>query len=398
MRGSKRRLSSQFMRHRNAIPFASNFNPTRSIPTRTIQSYNPPSKDPWIYAGCVKPIATRDLAHIFSFTRPVWERARGKRIFLTGATGFFGAWLLESLAYCDRELELGASATVLCRNPGAAVARLPHLARETSIRFVAGDVRSFDFPDQNYDFVIHAAAASSGAEAAQPLNLLTTLVSGTERVLEFAKAQNPEAFLFVSSGAVYGPQPENLSHIPETYRGGPDWLDPNAAYAEGKRVAEQMCSLYASNAETQFSIARCFAFVGPHLPLDRHFAIGNFIGDALAGKNISIRGDGTPMRSYLYAADLAIWLWTTLLSENKSNANPRVFNVGSGNAISIRDLATTVVGELNPSLDVEIAAKPAAGAPLQQYVPDVTEAETLLGLRQTIGLREAIKRTADWYS
>jgi nucleoside-diphosphate-sugar epimerase len=346
----------------------------------------------------VKPLATKDLAHILSLTRQFWERARGKRIFLTGATGFFGAWLLESLAYCNRELHLELSATVLCRNPGAVVARMPHLAGETSIRFVAGDVRSFNFPDQSYDFVIHAAAASSGAEAAQPLNLLTTLVSGTERVLEFAKAQKPEAFLFVSSGAVYGPQPGNLSHIPETYRGGPDWLDPNAAYAEGKRVAEQMCSLFAFNSEIRFSIARCFAFVGPHLPLDQHFAIGNFIGDALKGRNISIRGDGTPMRSYLYAADLAIWLWTLLLSESEFRAKPRVFNVGSGDAISIRDLATTVVDELNPTLRVQIAGKPAAGAPLQQYVPDVTEAAARLGLRQTIDLPEAIKRTADWYS
>jgi dTDP-glucose 4,6-dehydratase len=346
----------------------------------------------------VKPIATRDLTHILSSTRQLWERARGKRIFLSGATGFFGAWLLESLAFCDRELQLELGATVLCRSPERVTAKMPHIAHETSIRFVAGDIRSFDFPEQNHDFVIHAAAPTSGAEATRPQNLLTTLVNGTERMLEFAKARSATAFLFVSSGAVYGPQPENLSHIPENYRGGPDWLNRNAAYAEGKRVAEQMCSLYACNSEIQFSIARCFAFVGPHLPLDQHFAIGNFIGDALAGRNISIRGDGTPMRSYLYAADLAIWLWTLLLAEGEPRASPRVFNVGSGDAISIRDLALAVIEELNPSLSVQIASKRIAGAPLLQYVPDVREAEIRLGLRPMIGLREGIRRTADWYS
>ncbi len=346
----------------------------------------------------MKPIAPRDLAHILSASRQLWERARGKRIFLTGATGFFGAWLLESLAYCDRELRLELRATVLCRNPETVASRMPHLARETSIRFIAGDIRSFTFPEEDFDFVIHAAAPTSGTEAAQPLNLLTTLVNGTERTLEFAKARNAEAFLFVSSGAVYGPQPENLSHIPERYLGGPDWLNPDAAYAEGKRVAEQMCSLYACNSGIQFSIARCFAFVGPHLPLDQHFAIGNFIGDALAGRNISIRGDGTPLRSYLYAADLAIWLWTLLLSESESRAKPRVFNVGSGDAISIRDLALAVIEELNPALSVDIASKRFAGSPLLQYVPDVREAEIRLGLRPMIGLREAIRRTADWHS
>jgi dTDP-glucose 4,6-dehydratase len=327
----------------------------------------------------------------------LWEGARDKRIFLTGATGFFGAWLLESLAYCDRVLKLGMSATVLCRRPDAVALRLPHLTSETPIRFIAGDIRNFDLPDGDFDFVVHAAASASGHEAAEALNLLTTLVNGTQRMLEFAKARNTRAFLFVSSGAVYGPQPESLSHIRESYRGGADWLDPNAAYAEGKRVSEQMCSLYAADGDVEFSIARCFAFVGPHLPLHQHFAIGNFIADALEGRNISIRGDGTPMRSYLYAADLAIWLWTLLLSESESRAKPRVLNVGSGDAISIRDLALAVIEELNPTLRVEIGSKRVAGAPLLQYVPDVREAEIRLGLRPMIGLREAIRRTADWH-
>jgi dTDP-glucose 4,6-dehydratase len=158
-----------------------------------------------------------------------------------------------------------------------------------------------------------------------------------------------------------------------------------------------MCSLYARESEIDLIIARCFAFVGPHLPLDQHFAIGNFIADALAGRNIEVRGDGTPMRSYLYGADLAIWLWTMLLREPLAGPNPHVFNVGSGDAISIRDLAQAVVEELDPSLEVKVAETPIAGVPHLQYVPDVSHAANCLGLRQSIGLREAIRRTAAWY-
>jgi nucleoside-diphosphate-sugar epimerase len=345
----------------------------------------------------VKPVNNNELDYIFAYTTQLWERLRGKRIFLTGATGFFGAWLLESMVHAERELDLRIDAVVLCRDPEAVLTRLPHLADQAPIRFLRGDVKTFDFPDQEFEFIIHGAAPSSGAEARQSLSLLSTLLIGTERMLAFAKARNTKTFLLVSSGAVYGPQPEALSHIPESYQGVADWLNPNLAYAEGKRVSEQMCSLAARESQIQFTIARCFAFVGPHLPMNQHFAIGNFIGDALAGRNVIVRGDGTPIRSYLYAADLAIWLWTLLLSEPEPNRNLRVFNVGSGNPISIRDLALAVVDELNPSLKLEIASERAPGTPLEQYVPDVKKAEACLGLLQTLGLREAIRRTADWY-
>ena len=120
---------------------------------------------------------------------------------------------------------------------------MPHLASEPCIQMLQGDVRDFDFPREEFEYVIHAAAPTSVAAASQPLELLSTLLDGTKRMLEFAKARGAKRFLLTSSGAVYGRQPQNLSHIPEDYLGGPEWLDPNAAYAEGKRVSEQMCSL-----------------------------------------------------------------------------------------------------------------------------------------------------------
>ena len=158
-----------------------------------------------------------------------------------------------------------------------------------------------------------------------------------------------------------------------------------------------MCSTFAQDSKIDVTIARCFSFVGPHSPLNQHFAIGNFVGDALAGRNIAIRGDGTPLRSYLYGADLAIWFWTLLFRVEQSSSKLSVFNVGSGDAISILDLAQLVVRELDPSLRIELAQEPVAGAPCLRYVPDARKAEVCLGLRPTIGLGEAIRRTAAWY-
>ena len=343
----------------------------------------------------MKPLARQDLHHILNRTLELWELVRGKRIFLTGATGFFGKWLLESLDYCNLALDLDLSATVLCRDPQAFKNRMPHLASVCSIHFLEGDVRRFSFPPGSFDYVIHAAASTN--DSGDPLDLLSTIVDGTRHTLQFATACKATRFLFVSSGAVYGPQPESISHIPEEYLGGPAWLLRNAAYAEGKRVAEQICALYAHTCNTRISIARCFAFVGPHLPLDQHFAIGNFIGDALVGRDLHIRGDGTAVRSYLYTADLTIWLWTLLLGRPEGLPNPAVLNVGSGAPIDIRSLAYLVRDIINPALKVHVAMEPVPGAPRLQYVPDVCRAAECLGLRPTIPLDEAIRRTAEWY-
>jgi dTDP-glucose 4,6-dehydratase len=187
-----------------------------------------------------------------------------------------------------------------------------------------------------------------------------------------------------------------MACIPEHYRGALDWMHPHAAYAEGKRVAEMMCTIMAHETGIDVRIARCFAFVGPHLPLEQHFAIGNFIADALAGRDISIRGDGTALRSYLYASDLALWLWTLLFMQTDSKGAPAVYNVGSGEAISINVLAEHLTAELNPNLNIKISQHAASCASASQYVPDVRKAAQL-GLRPRIGLREAIRRTASWY-
>jgi dTDP-glucose 4,6-dehydratase len=340
-------------------------------------------------------INATDLELILSETRPLWDEMRNQRLFITGGTGFFGCWLLESFAYINRELQLNAQATVLSRDPVAFATKWPHLANDPSITYIAGDVRSFAFPAGEFKYVIHAATEASAKQAhEEPLQMLTTIVDGTERMLNFAARHGTKKFLLTSSGAVYGKQPPQFTHIPEDHLGGPDPLDPASVYAEGKRISEQMCALQSRASELECKIARCFAFVGPHLPLDTHFAIGNFIRDTMKGGPIAIMGDGTPTRSYLYAADLTIWLWTILFRAPSMQA----FNVGSEEAISIAKLAETVVSVLDPSVAVTIARQPSPGQALQQYVPRTQRAQRELGLRQTVDLAEAIRRTAIWHA
>jgi dTDP-glucose 4,6-dehydratase len=335
-----------------------------------------------------------DLELIAASTEGLWDELRGQQLFITGGTGFFGCWLLESFCFVNRLLNLGARATILTRNPEIFARKCPHLASDASVALLAGDVRSFAFPEGEYRYVIHAATEASAKQAAEaPLEMLSTIIAGTERTLQFAITHGARKLLLTSSGAVYGKQPAEVTHIPESYGGGPDPMDPANVYAEGKRTAELLCALYQKNGRLDCKIARCWAFCGPYLPLDQHFAIGNFIGDVLAGRSIQIKGDGTPRRSYLYCADLAVWLWTILF-----RAPALVpFNVGSAHDVSILELAHAVAMTLNPQTEINVARPAVAGAAPLRYVPCVDRAGDALGLRQTVRLEECIRRTAKWY-
>ena len=344
----------------------------------------------------MKLLPSEDLRHVLQHAGSALSELRNSRLFITGGTGFFGKWLLETFAYANRELSLNAKAVVLSRNPGKFLAEMPHLAAESCLEFIHGDVTNFAFPPGEFQWIIHAATESStDLNARDPLAMLDTTIDGTRRVLDLAAGGGGGAcrgFLLTSSGAVYGPQPPGLTHIPETYTGAPDSMDPKAAYANGKRLAEHLCCLYHEKHNVPAKIARCFAFVGPHLPLDKHFAIGNFISAALRGEPLLIQGDGTPLRSYLHAADLALWLWTLLLKGHSGTA----YNVGGDEAVSIAALAQRVCAVLGSSSRVEIAKNPVPGAPVQRYLPDLGRIVQQFGLQPHITLDQAILRTAEW--
>ena len=321
-----------------------------------------------------------------------WPKLAGKRIFMTGGTGFIGRWMLSALADANGRLDLGVEIDVLTRDPDAFSKREPELAAVPGFRFIRGDVLSLGVSDVNYDFVLHAATdASADLNDNDPLKMFDTILEGTRRALDFALACKAQRFFFFSSGAVYGAQPWDLTHVPESYVGAPDLTSHRSAYGEGKRAAEMLCTIYARQHGLDVINARIFALLGPLLSLDIHFAAGNFIRDAMAGKRIVVEGAGKAVRSYLYAADLTAWLWTMLLRAPAG----AIYNVGSEESVSIAELAERVARLLGaPGFDVLGREDP--GWNPGRYVPSTEKIRQELGVAPTVGLDEAILRTARW--
>ena len=342
----------------------------------------------------VKPLPPEDLDHVLNYTREHWAEAKGRSFFITGGTGFFGMWLLESFAYINDTLGLDMHATVLTRDPSAFALKAPHLTARADLTFIRGDVRFFDFPSGKFDYVIHAATeASAKLNEANPQEMLDGIIGGASRVLNFAAQAGVKKLLLTSSGAVYGKQPADITHVSEDYLGAPDPLLPSSAYGEGKRVSEHMCVVHARKHGYEVKIARCFAFVGPHLPLNTHFAIGNFIRDAIRGGSLNVTGDGAPKRSYLYASDLTIWLWTLMFKAPTACS----YNVGSDEDLSIQQLAKLVCATLGGNATVTAMKRPAPLSAVSLYVPSITKAVDGLGLQVNVSLIQGILKTAVWH-
>lgn len=340
----------------------------------------------------MKRLPVEDLEHIFENTQDILESFRGKSIFLTGGTGFFGKWLLESFIYINEKLELNATITTLTRNPEAFLSEYPFYKEHTdTVHFVKGDILTYDFNlDEKFQYIIHAATSSDEKKnLSNPIILADSIIEGTKNVLNFATKNPIVSFLNISSGAIYGSQPAEISKIKESDCFCIDLYNPKASYYESKRTSEMYASLNYEQYNLPVKTARCFTFVGPYLPLEKHFAIGNFINNILNEEDIIIRSNGMSIRSYMYMSDLIVWLLKILIKGEINTA----YNVGSDYPVKIKDLAGIISENSNSKVIVQDEGSNEAG---NLYVPDIERAKSL-GLTIKINLKDAIDKTIKYY-
>jgi dTDP-glucose 4,6-dehydratase len=328
-----------------------------------------------------------------NFSKEDLESLDEKNILITGASGFVGKQILEALSRMLHNSGIHLHLDLITREVNILKKTLPILSlKHFTVNFINSSIGEELKPTRPVDYVFHLATpASAELNRKNPELMLMLNIQAAQWICNSKYVtQSIPKVMFASSGAVYGGQQEPNSFIPEDCRFAPNTMSPVMAYAEGKRVAELILYEAAQRDLLVPTVARMFTFSGPGLPLDRHFAIGNFVHDAIHNQKIIVRGDGISERSYLDSRDMAGWLIKTLSVDVPSFA----LHIGSEEAISISELANLVCSRYQVLTDsrcsVSILGTKSVLDGFDHYVPSTKRTREHLGVEATISLADSI--------
>jgi len=316
-------------------------------------------------------------------------------LLVTGGTGCMGTWLAEMVVCLNDEHRFNLRLLLLSDRASRLTIRAPHLVRRKDIEIIRQDVLDIVELRDDVKWIIHAAAdPDSRAHATDPLGTLRVIMRGTDAVLQAAaRLDNLHKILHVSSGLVYGQQPNELPTIPEDFVGSLDCSTPSQAYAEGKRAAEMICAAYRTQMRLPIVTVRPFAFLGPYQMPDRLWAANSFLRDSLRGGPIRIQGDGQSVRSYMYPADMALWLLTILAKGTPGAA----YNLGSPHGITLLELARKIISLSAQPVEIVTRTLGSKAPPANRLVPDITLARKSLGLDIKTDLDATIRLALHWF-
>lgn len=300
-----------------------------------------------------------------------WSALAGQTLFLTGATGFVGGWVLAAIAKMNAVSETPLYVRALTR--GTQSFKRPWLT------WVPGDIRNFT-DGESVDLVLHAALPSTAIPPGGDSDLIDTACLGAERLMKHAVNSGSRRTMVLSSGAVYGPTSVPVS---EDVTLGP--IASTDTYAWAKREVETIAQEHTRR-DHDVLIARLFACIGEGYRAHNHLAHVSLLKDARAGGPLFLNGDGTSIRSYLAGEDLGLWL-VALLSRKGCDS----VNVGSDAAMSIRELASLVArcACLDPTT-VKFAGETAGAR--AYFVPDISKARMYYGLEPWTPVKTVVDR------
>ena len=306
-----------------------------------------------------------------------------------GGTGFFGKSTLDAFARGLLEPWKIGRVIAASRRPEKLARDHPELIGP-NVELATLDLAGEGVALPRADYVIHAANTTDArAYATDPLRERAAILAAADRFVERAAIDCPDArIVYTSSGAVYGQQPAGVAGLDEEapFAGADGMVAYKRDYAEAKRLAEEAIARYGHDRGAHVAVARCFAFVGPYLPRDQHFAVGNFLADGIAGRPVTVNARHPVIRSYMHADDLVRWLLT--IADAASSACP-IYNVGSDEGVDVADLARRVAARYGVLTQVPDQA----ASPIDRYVPSIARAVRALDLSLDFDLDSALDAT-----
>ncbi len=303
------------------------------------------------------------------------------RVVITGAAGFIGSHLSETLL--DRGYRVVGIDNLLTGD----LANIAHLANRDFL-FIKHDVTNYINVDGPVDFVLHWASPASPIDYLElPIQTLKVGALGTHKALGLAKAKGAR-FVIASTSEVYG---DPLEHPQtESYWGNVNPIGPRGVYDEAKRFAEAMTTAYHRYHGVDTKIVRIFNTYGPRMRIRDGRAVPNFIAQALQGDDITVYGDGRQTRSFCYISDLVDGIIRLMLSD----VNDPV-NIGNPHELTIEDIAQTIVRMTGSSSRIVHQDLPVDDPKVRK--PDITRARTLLGWEPRVPLEAGLARTIDYF-
>ena len=287
-------------------------------------------------------IIIEDMEYIYRSKILNWERFRNKTVLITGAYGMLASYLTFFLiSLNERNPSYNVHIIAVCRNRQKVLQRFGDYLNNPYFSVVEGDIcGKLEFP-WKIDYIIHAASpASSQYYGVNPTGVLLPNVIGTYNMLELARINRVEGFLYFSSAEIYGKL--NKKSIFENDSGYLDVLDVRNCYAESKRMGENMCKCWQHQYSVSAKVVRPAHTYGPTMDLfnDRR-VFAEFVANAVKGEDIVMKSDGSAKRNFCYIADAALGYFTVLLD----GASGEAYNVSNEKEnISIAELAKLVAG------------------------------------------------------
>lgn len=340
------------------------------------------------------PVVEEDLDNIVNHPLP-WNLFRDKKVLITGANGFLPAYMVEAFLHLNKKCGLNINIIGLVRNKERAISRFAFYQNRNDLNFVTQDLCQPLEIKEHVDYIIHAASqASPKYYGKDPVGTLCSNVIGTYNLLNFARSDPIDGFLFFSSGEVYGQLDSSRILIKEDDYGYLDPTDVRSCYAESKRMGETMCVSWYRQYGVPVKIVRPFHTYGPGMRLDDGRVYADFVADILHNSDIVMKSDGSAIRAFCYLADAVNGFLTVLLK----GQNGQAYNIGNDKeVISVLELAKTLVA-LFPERSLKITLEKGnfeAGyikSKISRNCPDITKVRAL-GWEPGTSIEEGFKRT-----